>query len=778
MNYCIFCMKEIEQGAAECPHCGKKQNAEIPAHHLLPGTILQNRFLIGAALGEGGFGITYIGCDLQLDLRVAIKEFYPNGYVNRSNTASPAVSIATAGERRDFFETGRERFLREARVLARFSSEEGIVTVRDYFQENNTAYIVMEYLDGQTLKDYLKDHGSLTPDQTLNLLRPVMLSLREVHKQGLIHRDIAPDNIMIVNGKVKLLDFGAARNMSSIANKSLSVVLKPGYAPEEQYRSKGNQGPWTDVYALAATMYKCITGEAPDDATQRLYTDELKTPSEHGVAIDPQFEAAIMKGLAVLQQDRYKSIDEFLNALDGKGEPAQNAGAAVVAPVPPRQVSKDPETGYYDEEPYKITTVIDTEKAAPETTGKSAKKPGKGLIIAIAAGAAVLLAGIILAVVLLGGKGKGDKGQTTVNNEEHTDGHNVEHTKEPVEEQPLVLSDDLYDSTFELDGVVYKLPMTFDKLTSSGWTITQSGYRDSTEIAGYDDETFTMGKNGSSVEVSVYNNTGNLRMIKDCIVYAVEGELYYGSNIKVSKGIDCNSSIAEIIAAFGTPAERSDYSDHSVLTYHKNNISGVQFCCYSAESGYKKYSSITVENVNIANETETVINTEKPDYLTKYIEPSTLGNDLMSGRIAVGGDIYQLPAPLSAFLNHGWKLRESGVVPAGGTKDISIERDGVWFYVYIMNLASYQTTAENCAVYKISIDSDRNVSAELPNGILLGSTTKAVVASKVNSDFYVYEGSYTCSYSYSDSNLDLRISVDNSTDKVSSITVSNKNWNY
>ena len=269
MNYCISCMLEIDQGAAECPYCRKKQSEEIPPHHLMPGTILKGRFLVGTALGEGGFGITYIGRDLQLDMRVAIKEFYPNGYVNRNNTVAPVVSIATYGEHRDFFEAGRERFLREARILARFSNEEGIVNVRDFFEENNTAYIVMEFLDGQTLKEYLKDNGTLTPDQTVSLLMPVMNSLKKVHAQGMIHRDIAPDNIMLVDGKVKLLDFGAARNVSSAANKSLSVMLKPGYAPEEQYRTKGEQGPWTDIYALSATMYKCITGITPDEAPDR-----------------------------------------------------------------------------------------------------------------------------------------------------------------------------------------------------------------------------------------------------------------------------------------------------------------------------------------------------------------------------------------------------------------------------------------------------------------------------------------------------------------------------
>ena len=175
----------------------------------------------------------------------------------------------------------------------------------------------MEFLDGQTLKDYLNENGSLSPDQTLSLLMPVMLSLREVHKKGLIHRDISPDNIMLVDGKAKLLDFGATRDISADGQRSLSVLLKPGYAPEEQYRSKGIQGPWTDVYALCATIYKCITGITPDDSAQRLFKDEIKAPSELGISIDENMETALLKGLAVLHKDRYQSIDELLDGLKG-----------------------------------------------------------------------------------------------------------------------------------------------------------------------------------------------------------------------------------------------------------------------------------------------------------------------------------------------------------------------------------------------------------------------------------------------------------------------------
>ncbi len=317
MKYCNFCMNPLEDEDKECPFCGKSVSSEVPAHHLTPGSILNNKFYVGASIGEGGFGITYIGRDITLDMKVAIKEYYPTGYVNRNNTVSLGVLDSETLSRKDFFVQGKASFLREARILAKFSGEPGIVDVRDFFEDNNTAYIVMEYLDGETLKEYLKAKKTLTPGQTLKLMMPIMLSLKEVHKQGLIHRDISPDNIILVGNNVKLLDFGSARNVTAIANRSLSVMLKPGYAPEEQYRSKGDQGAWTDVYAICATMYRCITGIIPDDSVQRLYKDELKAPTALGIEINPDIEHALLKGLSVLQKDRYQSIEELLDGFRG-----------------------------------------------------------------------------------------------------------------------------------------------------------------------------------------------------------------------------------------------------------------------------------------------------------------------------------------------------------------------------------------------------------------------------------------------------------------------------
>ena len=334
MDYCKYCMAEMEGGGRFCTSCGRDQSEAEPAHHLKSGTSLVGRYIIGTALGEGGFGITYIGRDVLYDTKVAIKEYYPAGYANRDTLAS-TISYGSTADRVEYFKSGKARFLREAKTLARFAGEPGIVAVQNFFEANNTAYLVMELLEGLTLKAYLKKNGRMTPEKTLEFLLPVMESLKKVHAVGLIHRDISPDNIMITKQGVKLLDFGAARTVSAQANKSLSIMLKPGYAPEEQYRSRGEQGPWTDVYALCATIYKCITGKTPVDSTQRVFEDELKPPSELGIEVSPHFEAALMKGLGVFSRNRIKDMDELIAAFSSVPEEPQDEMVFIPEPEVP-----------------------------------------------------------------------------------------------------------------------------------------------------------------------------------------------------------------------------------------------------------------------------------------------------------------------------------------------------------------------------------------------------------------------------------------------------------
>ena len=308
-QYCMNCMSELNEDGT-CPNCGQQCGADDVIYRLKPGTILNKKFIVGNCLGEGGFGITYIGRDMTLDRKVAIKEYFPNGYVNRNNNITQVVT-ATTENRVTFFKKGLENFLGEARNVAKLNDVPGIVDVREYFEENNTAYIIMEYLDGINLSSYLKQNGNFPPAEIFQLMYPITRSLQKIHEEGIIHRDISPDNIMYLkNGTLKLMDFGSARYFTN-SQKEMSVMIKQGYAPEEQYSKNGDQGPWTDVYGLCATMYRCITGLVPQDAIDRIKNDTLKSPKELGFPISDAMNNTLMHGLAVFKNDRCKDMNEL-----------------------------------------------------------------------------------------------------------------------------------------------------------------------------------------------------------------------------------------------------------------------------------------------------------------------------------------------------------------------------------------------------------------------------------------------------------------------------------
>jgi serine/threonine protein kinase len=313
---CLSCMSE-KGGNLVCPACGYQDTESVPALYLRPGTIFNDQYLIGKVLGHGGFGITYIGWDLQLGIRLAIKEYLPGEFATRE----PGTSRVTAysGEARGYFEYGLEQFKEEARALARFNDHAGVVKVLNFFRDagTQTAYIVMAYLDGVTLREYLRSQGEKIPFQAArDILMPVMDTLREVHSAGMLHRDLSPDNIFITrSGQIKLIDFGAARYAIGERSKTLSVMLKHGYAPLEQYSSKGRQGPATDVYALAATFYRAVTGETPAYSTDRSAHDDLRPPGELGVKIPQEQERGLMKALAIRYEDRFQDIASFQDIL-------------------------------------------------------------------------------------------------------------------------------------------------------------------------------------------------------------------------------------------------------------------------------------------------------------------------------------------------------------------------------------------------------------------------------------------------------------------------------
>lgn len=291
---------------------------------LKPGVILKERYKIEEVIGAGGFGITYRAWDPLLQSYVAIKEYYPSGIATRSADSSK-VCVPVGQEQREYHR-GRIRFLKEAQDVARFQSEPNIVSIYDYLEENDTAYMVMEYLHGCTLKQYIREHGGrLDTDHILHICLSVLDALAVVHKAGMIHRDISPENIFICEDlTVKLIDFGAAKQVYLDGEQTMSVVLKPGYAPPEQYAKKDKQGPWTDIYALGATLYFAATGEKPEESFGRVLEDTIKPVCEVNPEIPRAMSQVIMRAMSVKIEDRYQTVESMREALlAGEGQNAQ-----------------------------------------------------------------------------------------------------------------------------------------------------------------------------------------------------------------------------------------------------------------------------------------------------------------------------------------------------------------------------------------------------------------------------------------------------------------------
>ena len=329
-NICIGCMKSKEQGQSVCPHCGfDERTYTAPSYVLPPYTILNGKFLVGRVLDMGGFGITYVAMDLTLEHRVAIKEYFIRNVMYRNATESSKVTVVhTNIPEEKIYHISCEKFENEAKTLASLSDLPGIVRILEFFTEYNTAYIVMEYLSGKTLKEYVKEKGGkLSLEETREKLNPVMTSLQYVHERNIIHRDISPDNMKVLDegpmkGHVKLFDFGGAgREIRSEEDPRSAIVLKKeGYTPMEQIAGSSNQGAWTDVYAMAATIYYCICGQAPLSVSARVADpSDFKRPSQLGIPITKKVEEVLLKGMTIQSGDRYQTMKEFQDALEKAG---------------------------------------------------------------------------------------------------------------------------------------------------------------------------------------------------------------------------------------------------------------------------------------------------------------------------------------------------------------------------------------------------------------------------------------------------------------------------
>jgi len=319
-NICLGCMSD-KGDAAACKKCGYKESDTETQHlRIKRRTILKDQYLIGKVLGQGGFGITYLGLDLILHKKVAIKEFLPSMFATRDSDKTSVVPFS--GNMEEFFHQGLQSFIGEARSVANFSRHINIVNVNNYFEANNTGYMVMDYLEGEPVSKLLvKRGGRLSLRESFSILFPILEALSEVHKMEIYHRDISPQNIIVTTNNVPvLIDFGAARQIVGEQSYSLDVVLKHGYSPLEQYTSKGKIGPWSDVYACGATLYCMITGKLPPPAIERVYNDELVQPCDiEGLNISEELNDTILTSLAVRTSDRFQSVEEFKEALEKRG---------------------------------------------------------------------------------------------------------------------------------------------------------------------------------------------------------------------------------------------------------------------------------------------------------------------------------------------------------------------------------------------------------------------------------------------------------------------------
>ena len=316
MKLCMGCMNQIDDNVMTCPHCGFNESTyKQESYYLNPGTIVGGKYIIGKVLKYGGHTVSYLGMDAEVNRKVIIKEYLPSDFSTRSE-GETEITIYS-GDAKEQFEIGLTNFLNEANVIQGLGSSEGIAKVYDCLAENDTGYVVSEYVQGKSLKDVLSSRRKYSVSEAKTIIEKLLKGLSKVHMQNIVHCDISPETIMISdNGEVKLVDFGATRYVTTSNSKSLAIILKQGYAAEEQYRSSGRRGPWTDVYAVAAVMYRMITGITPQEAVERALADEIKSPSKLGVSIEVNIENALMNALNVYKNERTPNAQVFLQELN------------------------------------------------------------------------------------------------------------------------------------------------------------------------------------------------------------------------------------------------------------------------------------------------------------------------------------------------------------------------------------------------------------------------------------------------------------------------------
>lgn len=324
---CYACMAKLNGGETACPACGMPQPVREKPGHLPVGALLADRYTVGLSLSENRSCVTYLAFDRYLEIKLCVREYFPKDFAARRENG--ALSVDPAGE--ESFEAGKKKFVRDIMTQCGMNGISSAAGVRDLFYTNGTVYAVTEYAPGQPLTAYLAENGRFSPEYTLALFAPVVRQLEREQTMGLLRCNLSPDSFTFGNGLLKLEGLGAPGG-------NISTFLKPGFAPEELYRKSGVPGTWTDVYSLCAVMYACVTGVTPDEATDRVYKDDLRAPSSLGVYLSAAFEEGLMKGLSVYQEDRFLDCAALFRALYlGKSGPAAQEASfyrPIVDPLP------------------------------------------------------------------------------------------------------------------------------------------------------------------------------------------------------------------------------------------------------------------------------------------------------------------------------------------------------------------------------------------------------------------------------------------------------------
>ena len=776
---CPNCMNSLQNNEDTCPSCNfNVAGYEEKSTCLKPFTVLQGKYMIGRVIGVGGFGITYIGWDLNLQTYIAIKEYYPESIASRDTSGGETVTQVIANSsKKDIYDKGLKRYVEEAQNLSKFYRLQGIVSVKDFFYENGTGYIVMEYINGINLKEYLNNAGGKLDEATvLKLMKPVLESLYQIHNSGLVHRDISPDNIMVDDhGQIKLIDFGSARGQSAETDKTYTVILKHGYAPSEQYYAKGNQGPWTDIYSLCATMYKMLTGQIPPNSIERMENDEYVAPSACGIAISPRTEAVLKKGLAVKVNDRYQNIGELLGDLYG-ATPVENIGAGVPMASPAGYQGQNtvaPQSMHLSMQPQMNTA------PAQKTSEK------KTLFIVLGIAAVAIIAAIL--ILVLGGNKDDDKDdkkddKTTT---EATDTEEPGDTEEPDEpsdttetteepeagyvfEWPTELSDDWHDYQIQLDGTVYQFPMPYTEWESMGW---RSEYLPS-YIAGNTYESASFYNDTMECTLYIANIMVNEASIDDCFVIGIDidadwDDISDSAEIILPGDLKFGESTGEDVkTACGAP----DYY------YQGDDYVSYDYAGDTYEDGLEIETNLdgVISAVRFVNTKEPEgfeidagqISTEAPDINSLYVAPTGPSTDRFDDIITIDGYNIQLPVPVTELTAQGWTLDTAtdDYISGNSFTWTSMEKNGEKIDVTLRNYTSDSILPVNAYITEITVDVTYcSLEVIFPGGLKAGDTGDAFAAvySDLGEDYYTAdeEGDYYSVYNYDEEDVSKRIYV-------------------